>query len=101
LDQLDSINRTTGESISIGIGINTGPAMAGYLGNLEYVEFTLIGYPVNIAWGLESLARPNRILIGHPVYQAVGDAFHIEDLGVVEIKKGIEPVHAYEVMRPT
>jgi len=100
LTKLEAINKSTGEDVSIGIGINTGPAMAGYLGTLEYVEFTVIGYPVNIAWGLESLARPNRIFIGYPTYQAVTNKFNFRDLGTLEIKKPNEPVHAFEVLRP-
>jgi adenylate cyclase len=99
LDALDEITRTTGESIKVGIGINSGPAMAGYLGTTEYIEFSVIGYPVNIAWGLEALARPNRILIGHPTYQAVIGKFSIEPLGPKEIKKQGEPVETYEVIR--
>jgi adenylate cyclase len=99
LDRLDYISQSTAELLEIGIGINTGQTMAGYLGSLEYVEFTVIGYPVNLAWGLEANARPNRILIGHPTYQAVSGKFPIKDIGVLSIKPGSEPIHAYEVMR--
>ena len=100
LNCLDKINDETGEEINIGVGINTGPAMAGYLGTLEYVEFTVIGYPVNIAWALEALARPNRILIGHPTYQIVSGKFEIHELGTVDIKRKDEIINAYEVFRP-
>jgi adenylate cyclase len=101
LNSLDNLNNETGEEINIGIGINTGPAMAGYLGTLEYVEFTVIGYPVNIAWALESLARPNRILIGHPTYQIVSGKFDIHELGTVDIKRKDEIINAYEIIRPS
>jgi adenylate cyclase len=99
LERLDYINRSTGELMEIGIGINTGQTMAGYLGSLEYVEFTVIGYAVNLAWGLEAHARPNRILIGYPTYQAVIDKFPIQDIGILSIKDRSEPIHAYEVQR--
>jgi adenylate cyclase len=99
LDKLDEITRSTGEAIKVGIGINSGPAMAGYLGTTEYIEFSVIGYPVNVAWGLEALARPNRIFIGHPTYQAIIGKFSIEPMGAKEIKKQGEPVETYEVIR--
>lgn len=99
LDRIEEINRETGEQVEIGVGINTGAAMAGYLGSEEYAEFTVIGYPINIAWGLEALARPNRIFIGYPTYQAIGARFAINSLGPVEIKRRAEPVPAYEVLR--
>lgn len=100
LERLDTIEHNTGEKVRIGIGINSGLSMAGYLGSLNYVEFTVIGYPVNIAWGLESLARPNRIFIGHPTYQSVAGKFNIVDIGTVEIKRPSEGVAAYEIIRP-
>jgi class 3 adenylate cyclase/pSer/pThr/pTyr-binding forkhead associated (FHA) protein len=99
LAKLELINQATGENVSIGVGVSSGPAMAGYLGTLEYVEFTVIGYPVNIAWGLESLARPNRIFIGYPTYQAIGNKFNFRDLGTLVIKKQSDPIHAFEVLR--
>lgn len=99
LDRVEAINRETGEDVEIGVGINTGPAMAGYLGSEEYAEFTVIGYPINVAWGLEALARPNRIFIGYPTYQAIGSKFKIQPLGPVEIKRQGSPVTAFEVLR--
>jgi adenylate cyclase len=99
MNKLDYLNQMIGENIQIGMGINTGPAMAGYVGTSEYIEFSVIGYPVNIAWGLETMARPNRIFIGHPTYQAVSGLFNIKPLGFVEIKKQTGPIQAYEVLR--
>lgn len=100
LAKLQEMNVSAEESITIGIGINTGPAIAGYMGTQDYVEFTVIGYPVNIAWGLESLARPNRILIGPQTYQAVQGKFQIQPIGEIEIKKPGKPIPAFEVIAP-
>lgn len=99
LDQLERLQAETGEHIQIGIGVNSGLVMAGYIGNEEYAEFTAIGYAANIAWGLEALARPNRILIGYPTYQLVGSRFDIRPLGQLEFKKDTDPIQAYEVLR--
>jgi len=99
LNRLDYLNQILGEQIQIGMGINSGPTMAGYVGTSEYIEFSVIGYPVNIAWGLEALARPNRIFIGHPTYQSVSGLFNIQPLGNLEIKKPTGPVQAYEIIR--
>jgi len=86
------------EPITVGVGINTGPVMAGYLGNLEFLEFTIVGFPVNLAWSLESLAPPNRILLGHTTYQAVDGMFNTQPLGPLEIKSLNESALAYEVI---
>lgn len=100
LDQLEDLKQATGEEIEIGIGINSGLVMAGYIGTDEYVEFTAIGYPANIAWALEVQARPNRILIGCPTYQLAGARFNVQPIGLLELAKPDDPVQAYEVLPP-
>jgi adenylate cyclase len=99
LSRLEQLNQSYEEQLQIGIGINTGPTVAGYMGTRDYIEFTVLGYPVNIAWGLETLARPNRIYIGHPTYQKVSSIFNIEPVGDIEIKAASGPITAYEVIR--
>jgi adenylate cyclase len=99
LDQLEAINRDEAEHIEVGIGVNTGPAVAGYLGSEEHVEFTVLGDSVNVAWGLEGFARPNRILIGPATYHAIKDKYKTASFGPVEIKRRTKPIGAYEVLR--
>lgn len=97
LNRLEILSQEFGQELSIGIGINSGPTVAGYMGTDQYLEFTVIGFPVNIAWSLEPLARPNRILIGHPTYQAVANKFRLRPIGEIKVKKGTD-VLAYEVL---
>jgi adenylate cyclase len=98
LDKLSGLNRAGEEPIEIGIGVNTGPAMAGYLGNDERAEFTVLGDTVNVAAGLEALARPNRLFIGPGTHAIVHEKFHLRDVGATDIKKRVQPVYAYEVL---
>ena len=98
LNQLEVLNQDIPEKIQIGIGVNTGPAVAGYQGTEEHVEFTVLGDSVNVAWGLERLARPNRVLIGQTTFEALGNGFTISQLGPVELKKRTHPIGVYEVL---
>jgi adenylate cyclase len=98
LTRLEKLNQTFEEDIHIGIGINTGPTVAGYMGTRDYIEFTVLGYPVNIAWGLEALARPDRIFIGHPTYQIISNSVTVTPIGEVSIKEQSDPINAYEVI---
>ena len=98
LEQLKTLNEKTGEQIEIGIGINTGSAVAGYLGTVEHVELTVLGDSVNAAWGFEALARPNRIFIGPETFQAVSGDFNIIPQGEVVMKNRTQPLEAYEVL---
>jgi adenylate cyclase len=99
LKHLTHINTDLPEPITVGIGINTGLAMAGYLDMAERIEFTILGDAVNVAAGLESLARPNRVFIGPATYQAVVGQFPIRELGPIEIKKRAHRLNTYEVIQ--
>lgn len=46
-----------GEDLRIGIGVNSGPVVAGTVGGGGHVEFTVIGDPVNTAARVEEVTR--------------------------------------------
>lgn len=97
--QLLKARYQSGESlIDVGIGINTGNVVAGYVSTKERVELTVLGDTVNVASGLQSLARPNRVLIGPETYAEVKSAFTIKDLGETIIKDRSQPIAAHEVL---
>ena len=49
--------------VSIGIGVNTGPAYVGAVGTQDHVEFTALGDAVNVAARLASAAGPGELIV--------------------------------------
>ncbi|MBI5053532.1 MAG: adenylate/guanylate cyclase domain-containing protein, partial [Chloroflexi bacterium] len=98
LDQLKNNRRESGANIEVGVGINTGLVVAGYVGTAERVEFTVLGDAVNVAHRLETLARPNRLVIGPMTAASVADRFIIRRLGGLEVKGRSQVVQAHEVL---
>jgi adenylate cyclase len=99
LDQLEIINRDEGLTIQIGISVNTGPVMAGYLGTKQRVELTILGDTVNVASRLQAQARPNRLLVGPATVAGIVGHFNTQRIGAVTVKGRTKPIQVHEVMR--
>jgi adenylate cyclase len=87
-----------GEKIVIGVGVNTGPMMAGYLEIQDRIDFSVLGDTVNVCQRLEGLARPDRLFIGPETFKSVTGQFKIQTVGPLEVKGRQRPVEVYEVL---
>jgi adenylate cyclase len=83
----------------IGIGINTGDVVAGYLGSSKAMQYTVIGAPVNLAARLCSQAKGMQVIISEPTWLRVKDNFEVRELEPVKPKGIGHPVRIFEVLR--
>jgi adenylate cyclase len=76
----------------IRIGIASGPVVAGIIGKKRFL-YDLWGDTVNVASRMESAGVPGEIQIAESTRVLLGDAYELEERGLIEIKgKGGMPV---------
>lgn len=86
-------------AFEIGIGINTGEVVAGYIGAPAKMEFTVVGDHVNIARRLCDLAKPGQIIAGGATMAAVHEGIESRLIGNVTLEGKVNLVEAYEILR--
>jgi adenylate cyclase len=87
-----------GQHFDIGIGINSGEAVVGFIGSPEHrQDYTVIGDTVNTASRIESETKGRaRILVSESTKTACPDSIEFVDHGFVKLKGRTGQVHLYE-----
>jgi class 3 adenylate cyclase len=75
----------TGKALSIRIGINTGPVIAGIIGTKKFI-YDLWGDTVNIASRMESHGIPGSIQVSESTYKRLKTQYTFEDRGLIQVK---------------
>jgi len=104
LDALKTLNarwRTEGHpELDIGIGINTGPMIAGNIGSDAIMSYTVVGDAVNLGARLESLNKEygTRIIISETTRGRLSAGYRVRPLGDVVVKGKTRPVAIFELL---
>lgn len=84
-DRITEFCKDTGKALSIRIGINTGPVIAGIIGTKKFI-YDLWGDTVNIASRMESHGIPGSIQVTEATYNRLRKEYIFEERGPIQVK---------------
>jgi adenylate cyclase len=85
------------QPLTLHIGINTGPVVAGHIGSSRDAAYAVTGDTVNVAARIQSTAGPGQILVSRATYVLTQHAFGFEALGEVALKGKAASTPIYRV----
>jgi len=85
------------ENLQIAVGMHTGPLVAGNIGGLSRMDYSVIGDTVNIAARLEGVSTAGEIIITQQTRDLVYKHFILEERTPVKVKGKAKPLQIYNV----
>lgn len=99
--RIETLNRSwqkrLGTALTLHMGVNTGPVVAGTLGTEESNAYAVTGDTVNTAARLQSAAGGDEILVGPTTYRLTRHLFTFDEVGGIEMKGKSAPVQSYRL----
>jgi len=104
LDVLAQFNKVRAEEnippLGIGIGIHTGPVVAGYIGSSKALSYTVIGDTANTSARLCGIAASGQILVSETTLARLQNRFEYEELPPARLKGKEKPFRVFDIKRP-
>jgi class 3 adenylate cyclase len=89
LDYCEQLEKIQDKKIQFRIGINSGPLIAGVIGNRRF-QYDLWGDAVNTASRMESQGVAEKIQVSQATYELLKEKFILEQRGTIDVKgKGL------------
>lgn len=93
----NKIQAKFGDTLGLGIGINTGEVVVGNVGSDKFMDYTVIGDNVNIAKRIEEITHKGEIIITESTYEKVKDLVTAQKLTQHKLKGKIKTVDLYRI----
>jgi class 3 adenylate cyclase len=99
----DAVEETYGSEFRIGIGVNSGPVLAGTVGGGGRLDFTVIGDPVNVTARVQEISKSSGdvVLLTEATRCLLTDeGVELEPRGAIPLRGKSEPVPIHVLVRP-
>jgi class 3 adenylate cyclase/tetratricopeptide (TPR) repeat protein len=97
----EALEKEHGTSISVRVGIHTGPVVIGAVGYGGRQENLALGSTTNIAARLESVAEPDTVLISEATLRLIPGLFVTEEVPMPPLKGVSTAIRGYVVRHPS
>ncbi len=87
------------QPLAVGIGIHTGPLVAGYIGSSKALSYTVIGDSANTSARLCSVALAGQIIVSENTLVRLKNKFEVEELQPAKVKGKEKPLRVFNVLR--
>ncbi|KAI8910758.1 hypothetical protein BC831DRAFT_492691 [Entophlyctis helioformis] len=98
-DMNEERRRADKEPVRVGVGVNTGELLAGFIGSSQRLEYTCIGDTVNTSSRVCDAAKADQVLITETTYEMVKDRIYCEQDGARQFKGKNKEVMVYQAIR--
>jgi adenylate cyclase len=100
LDQFNVERQRTNEPpLGIGIGVHTGPVVAGYIGSSKALSYTVIGDTANTSARLCGVAEPGQLIVSEATLAKLGGKFAHKELPPANLKGKAKPFRMFAIDR--
>jgi adenylate cyclase len=86
--------------LAVGIGVHTGPVVAGYIGSSKSLSYTVIGDTANTSARLCGIATPGQILVSESTLSRLRGGFDYEELAPAMLRNKEKPFRVFNIKGP-
>jgi adenylate cyclase len=87
------------QALAIGIGIHTGPLVAGYIGSSKALSYTVIGDTANTSARVCGIAAAGQVLISEATLAKIQNKIEVDELPPANLKGKEKPFRIFNVKR--
>ncbi len=106
LDQMEVLGKfnrkrieTGHPPLAVGMGLHTGPLIAGYVGSSKAMSYTVIGDTANTSARLCGIALAGQIIVSELTLARLGGRFEVDELPPAHLKGKEKPLRIFNVKR--